>query len=499
MASQLHFGRKRKGTHMAVSPTSFRRKVWQTLSSIKTGVILLTMVVIFSAAGTIVLQRPVTDSDEMQRAYSPQVLSLLDKTGLTDVFHAWWFVALLILVSLSIIAASVDRFPNAWRYFARPYKSPDKAFRRALLDQKSIPISDEETGLVAAERALHSMGFKPERVIGTDRLSIFAERNRLSEMAVYIVHASLLLIFLGGIVDALWGWRGFITLTKGQQASSLELRDGKKKALPFAIRCDGAGQENYQDGSPKKWWSQLAVVRDGHDVQKKEIVVNDPLVYNGVRVYQASYGPTGKLDKLILTAAATASPAEKRNLPLALDETVPLDSDTTVKLAEFIPDYVVRDHQVYTRSTEVTNPAAHLILTSQKTGKQINFWLPPLEGFAENAESSYQFEVQDLKLGYFTGLEVSHEPGQWGVWCGVILMGMGLTFVFYLAHIRFWAVPVRDLNGKLVLWIGGNANRNRDAFQQRFEDLAAKIESELNLEVKAKSAENSRAEVASIA
>src|ERR1700751_6293952 len=111
---------------MAVDPTRIRRQLWQTLSSIKTGVVLLITVVVLSAAGTIVLQRPVTDPDEMQRAYSPQVLRILDAVGLTDVFHAWWFVALMILVSLCIIAASIERFPNAWRYYARPSKSPDK-------------------------------------------------------------------------------------------------------------------------------------------------------------------------------------------------------------------------------------------------------------------------------------------------------------------------------------------------------------------------------------
>src|SRR6201997_5693418 len=241
---------------MAGHMSSLRRKIWQALSSIKTGVVLLITVVVLSAAGTIVLQRPVTEPDEMQRAYSPQVLRILDAVGLTDVFHAWWFVALMILVSLCIIAAYIERFPNAWRYYARPYKSPDKTFRKALAIQKQIPIADEETGLVAAERSMHGLGFKPERVVQSNHFSLFAERNRISEMAVYIVHASLLLIFFGGIVDALWGWRGFASLTRGQQASIVELRDGNKKFLPFAVRCDSAGQENYADGTPKKWCSQ---------------------------------------------------------------------------------------------------------------------------------------------------------------------------------------------------------------------------------------------------
>ena len=45
---------------------------------------------------------------------------------------------------------------------------------------------------------------------------------------------------------------------------------------------------------------------------------------------------------------------------------------------------------------------------------------------------------------------------------------------------RFWAVPVRDgKTGKYTLWIGGSANRNRDAFGQRFNDLVALLEKEL--------------------
>ena len=264
---------------MAATVHSIPRKVWQTLGAIKTGVILLILTVILSAAGTVILQRPTTDADEMQRAYSPQVLRLLDSVGLTDVFHAWWFVLLLSLVSLSIIAASVQRFPNAWRYYSRPYKSPEEAFRKALPNQSLIPIedNDEEAALSVVDRAFRKGGLAPERIARENSFSVFGERHRFSEMAVYVVHASLLLIFLGGIVDALYGWRAFVTLTRGQQSSQVEPQKGVKRTLPFAVLCEGAGQENYADGSPKRWWSDLAVVKGGQVVLRKQIVVNDPL------------------------------------------------------------------------------------------------------------------------------------------------------------------------------------------------------------------------------
>ncbi len=454
------------------------RKLWQTLGAIKTGVILLILVVIISAAGTVILQRPVTDADEMQRAYSPQTLHMLDSLGLTDVFHAWWFVLLLALVSLSIIAASIQRFPNSWRFFSRPYKSPDETFRKALGTQALIPITNEEKALSTAERAFKKAGFKPEHIVRENSFSLFGERNRISEMAVYIVHASLLLIFIGGIVDALYGWRGFVTLTRGQQSSQVVPQNGVARNLAFAVRCDGAGQENYTDGTPKKWWSDLSVIENGTQVLRKQIVVNEPLVYRGVRFYQASYGPTGKLDRLILTATPREG-GTSQEITIGPNETASLDPNTTVRLAEFIPDYVVRDGQIYTRSNEVENPAAHLIVESKAFGKAINVWLPPIEGFEQNAASPYTFQAKDVQMAYFTGLEVSHEPGQWSVWAGVIVMGLGLAIVFYFVHIRLWAVPVRDSRGQLALWIGGTANKNKDVFEQRFQKIVEQIKSEL--------------------
>ena len=68
------------------------------------------------------------------------------------------------------------------------------------------------------------------------------------------------------------------------------------------------------------------------------------------------------------------------------------------------------------------------------------------------------------------------------VWSGVVLIGVGLAFVFYVVHMRFWAVPVCDSKtGRYSLWLGGTANRNRDAFEERFNALIAAVEKELQV------------------
>ena len=474
---------------MTATLRSAGRRLWQTLSSVKTGIILLILVVIVAAAGTVILQRPMTEPDQLQRAYSPQGLRWFDALGLTDVYHAWWFLLLLAAVSVTIVCASIQRFPNAWRYFARPYKIPEEHFRKALPLQQQIPIADWPSGLAAAERVFRRHGLKPERMVGHDPITLYAERNRLSELAVYIVHASLLLIFAGGIVDGLYGYRGFVSLVRGDQKNKVALPDGSQRPLPFAVRCDAAGQENYPDGTPKRWWSKLTVIENGSETRRQVIEVNDPLVYRGVRFYQSSYGPTGEMDQVVLEARPVNGPGAPQEISLGIDESKQLDADTSVRVAQFIPDFVVRDGQVYTRSREVVNPALHLIVESKRTGQAIHLWMPPMEGLAENAQSPYHFEARDLKMGYFTGLQVSHEPGQWAVWAGCLLMGLGLFLAFYLVHARYWAVPVVAARGQLTLWIGAAANKNREVFAGRFRNLVKEIETEVAQEL------GSRAEV----
>src|SRR6516225_7477048 len=463
---------------MALDLLSIPKRFYKFFANLRTGIVLLILVVIASASGTFILQRPTNELSNIQATYSSQTLRILDRIGLTDVFHSWWFLTLLTLVSLSIVFVSVDRFPNSWRFYARPYRRTDSHFRNANPTKIELPIRNAEDGLNAAERAVKKLGWPVERITeGTD-ISLYSERYRFSVMAVYVIHASLLLIFLGGIVDGIVGYSGFMALQKGQTANVIEMKGERTKTLPFGVKCFGAGQENYADGSPKKWWSKLAVVQDGKEVKSKEIVVNDPLVHRGLRFYQASYGPTG-VEGVKVVATPTGGTA--REVTLRLNEPVELDPTATVTLAEFIPDFFIRDNQVFKRSDDVVNPAFRLQIQKAGSDKSATQWIfPAYNPVGQGQEADYRFEYRDLQMGYFTGLEVSHEPGQWLVWVGCVLMGVGLFVAFYTVHVRLWVVAVPDSKGKLALWIGGQANKNKDRFEQKFDEVVDSIREELD-------------------
>ncbi|MBI1750777.1 MAG: cytochrome c biogenesis protein ResB [Acidobacteria bacterium] len=464
---------------MASQHRSIPRRIWKTLSSVATGITLLILTVIASAAGTFILQRPLTDPEQMLKAYSPATLRWLDAGQLTDVFHSWWFVSLLALLCLNIVFASLERFPTVWRYFSRPYRRPDAHFLTGLPLHVEIPVRSTRSGVEAAERAFRRLGMKPQHVGSGEEFSLYAERHRFARLAAYVVHLSLLLILGGGIVDAIWGYRGYMALTLDDKSNAIDLRDGTKKTLPFTVRCDGAGQENYADGSPRRWWSRLAVLEDGREVKRKEIEVNEPLVYRGLRFFQSGYGSTGQVGSIRLLAVSKKDPANSHELVLHPGENVSLDGDTEVRLAAFVPDLVINGNQIESRSDQPNNPAIQLAIRSKAAGDTRLWLFANFQAFAHSNSSPYDFKYKDLAMGYFTGLQVSYEPGQWAVWAGCILMGIGLMMAFYFVHIRYWAVPVNDGRGRLVLWVGAAASKNREQFEERFRRLVREIEQEL--------------------
>ena len=462
---------------------SYWNKLYDTLSSVKTGVFLIIVVGIFSAIGTVILQRPTSEPEDLKRNYSPETLLWLDRLGLTDIFHSWWFLVLLVLFCVCLIFVSLDRWPNAWKVYSKPVRFATAPFRAGLPFTAKFPVVDGPAALGVAEKILSKAGYSPEKVSEGSESGLFAERQKFSVFAVYIVHLSLLLIFAGYIVDGIVGYRGNIQVPEGQVRNVIELRDNKggnsKKTLPFSIRCDAAGMDAYADGSPKKWWSKLALLEDGREVVSKTIIVNDPLTYKGIRIYQASMGQSGTLISMKLAATPVAG-GEPELVTIGMGQSVKLQDGESLSILRWVPDAYVQDDQVFQRSDEFQNFAFQLGLTAAN-GQTKSLWMFPIQqNSTKGQKAAYEFAVtEEPKMAQYTGLEVSHQPGQFGVWAGVVVMAFGLIIAFYTQHTRVWAVIIESESGK-QLWVGGTTNKNRDRFQTKFEKIKAELAKELN-------------------
>lgn len=460
------------------------QKLTSTLSSVRTGIVLLILVGLASILGTLILQRPMAKPGEIERLYSPGTIRLLDFFGLFDVFHAWWFVTLLALLGLSLVMASVERFPIAWHYVARPYRVPEEHFVRNLPIQASVPLAgaSPQRAMDVTVGLLRRRGLKPVVTASERGPVLFAERNRYARLAAYVVHLSLLTIFAGAIVDSIWGYRAFVTLGEGHATNQVALLGTEQpQNLPFTIRCEKAGMERYPDGTPKRYWTRVTVLENGRETLRKEIEVNEPLTYRGIRFFQSSYGQSGEVSTIQLRAVRKDGPGSPESFTLRPNQPISLSDGTTVRLANFLPDFVIQGNQVISRSEELNNPGIQLAVKTNSA--EVPVWLfPKYPEFKHPDSSPYEFSVEDIQMGYYTGLQVARQPGQAAIWFGCILLAMGLGLALYFAHVRYWALIRTRADGSGELWLGGSTSKNRGDFVERFQGLVEEARTALRAE-----------------
>jgi cytochrome c biogenesis protein len=445
----------------------------QYFSSLKCGLFLLGLLGLSVTLGTLILQRPMAREGQIEQIYAPQTIRLLNALGLFDVFHSWWFILLLGLLGVNITLASLERFPQVWRYFARPHLVADEWFVRQLPFKREVPLGliSPEEALPLAARQVRALGYRPKPE-SLARNTLYIEKHRFARLAPYLVHTSLLLIFAGAIFDGMYGYRGFINLSPGQASDQLESLSPNTppRKLPFTLQCEGAGMDAYPDGSPRQYWSILTIQESGHEVLRKKIFVNDPLTYKGIRFFQSSYGSTGNPKKLTFEASAAG---HTQVFDLGPEDVVKLDKQgTKVELGDFVPDFIINGNQISSRSGEPNNPAVRLDV-SPSGGTATSVWIfPKAPQMNPPNPTGIDFQLRQVEMEYFTGLQVAKQPGQGLIWAGCLMLTASLMVALYMSHIRVWGVLGRDKRGKPVLVLGGQPSKYRESFERRFNALA---------------------------
>jgi cytochrome c biogenesis protein len=331
---------------------------------------------------------------------------------------------------------------------------------------------------LASQRLAH-LGY-PARQDVLPKGTLYVEKHRLVRLAPYVVHASLLIIFAGAILDGTRGYKGFVNLRPGVSTDTIDPLSGPgpSRHLDFSLRCDTAGMVPYPDGSPKQYWSQLTVLENGREVEHKKIWVNDPLTYKGVRFFQASLSSLGTVRQLVMEATWLVNGVEKHKmLTLAMRAPLPLDDQgTAVALGDFLPDYVLEGNQISNQSNDPLNPAIHL-LVRRATGQVTNAWVLPKSGRSDAPnDTGIKFRFVSVDMDSMTGLQVAHQPGQWLIWAGCLLLVTGLTMALYLSHIRIWGIVATDRKGQPALLLGGQPSKYRENFERKFNELTDEVQ-----------------------
>jgi len=124
------------------------------------------------------------------------------KLWLTDVFHSWYYIALIVLLAINLIVCSIKRLPRIWiQTFTKERFIRLDSHTEKHLKPISMQVSVSKDKVISF---LKRMGFKVYVEEEGDKVYIYGEKGRYSRLGVYVVHIGLLIIMAGGLIDALW-------------------------------------------------------------------------------------------------------------------------------------------------------------------------------------------------------------------------------------------------------------------------------------------------------
>ncbi|HEX9023380.1 MAG TPA: cytochrome c biogenesis protein ResB [Geobacteraceae bacterium] len=449
---------------MATTERSFINAVWDFFCSLKLTIFLLISLALTSIIGTIIPQGQVPP--EYVAQISPIKLQIYSKLGFFDMYHSWWFIALLYIFSLNLTSCSIKRLPHVFKFITEPMLVLTESMRNSFSLKKEMAFPGQlEAGRDKLKEFLSREFAVPVVSEHNGEYHLFSQKNAWCRLGVYVVHFSILVIFVGAIIGSLFGFKGFAAIVEGSSISSVESRSGKQVPLGFDLRCDQFRATFYDSGAPKEFKSILTVLENGQPVKgytNVRVVVNEPLTYKGITFYQSSYGQASEGSEHSFSVVPRQGGAPQR-VTLHEGEAVTLKDGTTLKLLETTPE--VRQFMA-----PLSGPAARIEVTFK--GKAPESFVV-LKNYPEiNAQRGdaliFNYEGSNAKM--YTGLQVAKDPGVWVVWLGCTLMIVGLYIAFFMSHKRVWVVVSK---GHVRMF--ANASKNQAAFQSQFEELAGKF------------------------
>ncbi|MFC1798970.1 cytochrome c biogenesis protein ResB [Thermodesulfobacteriota bacterium] len=447
------------------SPSNPLDLVWDFFSSVKLTVVVLVVLALTSIIGTLIPQNQ--NPAEYIRAFGEFYYRIFHVLDIFDMYHAWWFQLLLMLLTVNITVCSIDRLSAVWKIvFVKIPAFNISRFRR-IGDSEAFSVQQSSRLLESLYEPVISRHFHHSRIETTDNgIFLFAEKGRWTRLGVYVVHLSVILLLLGGLIGSMFGFDGFVNVPEGESISSIRLRQNNTVfPLNFSVRCDDFSVSFYDNGTPSEYRSTLTIVEDGSPVLTKDIIVNDPLRYKGINLFQSSYG---KLEpQQIVLSFESADSGMKYNKTVTFKE--------RIDLPEKMGWFEIRDYHSAFNFRGQNIGEAFMGILKQENKAAVNILLPTqFPEFDKMRKGNPTISIVDVTSRYYTGLQVTKDPGVWIVYLGFILMIAGCFVTFFMSHQRF-CVEIVPKGETSDVTVAGFANKNVLGMQQKVKRMADKL------------------------
>ena len=461
--------------------------VWGFFASVRLTIILLLSLAATSIIGTFIPQNK--QPMEYLQAFGEFGYRLLSVLDFFDMYRSWWFRLLIMMLVLNIVVCSIERLASVGKiiFVKNPTFKPSR-FRKArnrptfdddrdpeVLKNLFLPLLKRRFGYVRLEET-------------TDGMWLFAEKWRWSRIGVYVVHLSIVVLLLGSLIGSIFGFEGFVNIPEKETVDAIFLRqNGTAYKLPFAIQCDDFEVSFYPNGSPKEFRSSLTILENGQPTLQKDIIVNDPLRYRGINIFQSSYGKmppdqrqnTPEPPKEVELRITTKATGDSFTRKAAIGDQIELPEGSGVlKIAGFQeaiqfggqslgPGLILERIGADGKSQQILLPLQFPNFDKMRGGQ---FFISIL------GQKQRAFSPVEKAERYYTGLQVTKDPGVPVVYTGFIGMIIGFIITFFMSH-QTVAVELSKHGRGTRVAVAGTADRNKMGMENKTTQLAERLKS----------------------
>jgi cytochrome c biogenesis protein len=446
MAVQQSFQEKVLGWRL-IPQRFFKRELVPFLADLRLAIALLLAIALFSVSGTVIEQGQPVAFYQANYPENPALFGFLTwkvllAIGLDHVYRTWWFLGLLVLFGTSLTTCTFKRQLPALRWFSRTwnfYTQPRQFQKFALSAEFDQAISHKAT----VEQLISLLEQKRYRVFRQDD-SLYAHKGIVGRIGPIVVHVGILVILMGGILGAFTGFFAQEMVPSGNTFQIQNITEAGRWAAPqipkdWSVKVNRFWIDYTPEGAIDQFYSDMSVLdKDGTEVKRKTIHVNEPLRYNGVTLYQASW-------------AIAAVGVKLNNSPVFQLPMAALDTGGKGQLwGTWLPTKPDLSEGV----SLIAKDLQGAMFIYDQTGNILG-----------TVRAGMATEVNGIKLSLLeivgsTGLQIKADPGIPLVYAGFALLMAGVV-MSYVSHSQIWAL---QKEGKC--YVGGKTNRAQVTFER---------------------------------
>lgn len=427
------------------------QKVGNLFLDLKFAIFLLGIIAFASSFGSVIEQDEVNSFYEEN--YSVPIYGVFDSKfilflGLDHVYRTWWFLSLLCLLAISLIACTLTRqFPivtNSKKSFFKKESKSYSVFPFLAKMKNFFFLNEIFVGKIANQNFF----------LYQTKNFLYAYKGLIGRISPILVHFSLILILGGSFLGSFQNFKAQEIFPKGEISHIQNpLKVGWFANLPdVTVRTNDFWVEYETSNRIHQFYSNLSILDDrGNELSQQTVSVNHPLRYKNLDFYQSDWNILG--------------------IRIAVPTTL---TTRTTRIYEYPVYSLKKDSKLWITCFEVNNKTYAIILDQF----QERFFLYDQTGSFLKAFhfNEVLFENDSIpriiEVIASTGFLIKSDQSIPIIYLGFAGL-MITTLVSYFPYSQLWVK-----NSPQFVWVGSLTNRGKLQVEIEFENLVREIENQ---------------------